>query len=476
MLTNRYPSNAYLAFDLGASSSRAILGRLSGERLYMEELHRFSTPIIEEGEQLYWDLDALWLELQTGLQRALDATPRLCSLSVDSWGVDYVPLNANCNPVRNPYCYRSPRTVGMMAKANQQVSASELYGATGIQFMEMNTLPQVLADREQESALFQSTANRLMIADYFNYRFSGRAVAEVSLASTTGLMNVQSRTWARELMQRLGIPADNWPEIVPSGTRLGSVTASPEVTVIAGCSHDTACAVAAVPASPKSEPWAYLSCGTCSLLGVERTFPILTEVARQREFTNEVGLDGSIRFLTNLTGLWVLQECEREWKNLGERYDYDTLLSEAAAAPDRGVLIDFNESCFQFRGNMQHKLQDYCREKGMPVPQHRGEVTRVILSSLASTYGRTLRALEEVIEKRLEVLHIVGGGARNALLCQWTADTCGCQVVAGPAEATALGNLLIQARTMGHLPIGVSIREVVCNSSNLKVYQPLART
>ncbi len=182
MLTNRYPSNAYLAFDLGASSSRAILGRLSGERLYMEELHRFSTPIIEEGEQLYWDLDALWLELQTGLQRALDATPRLCSLSVDSWGVDYVPLNANCNPVRHPYCYRSPRTVGMIAKANQQVSASELYGATGIQFMEMNTLPQVLADREQESALFQETANRLMIADYFNYRFSGRAVAEVSLA------------------------------------------------------------------------------------------------------------------------------------------------------------------------------------------------------------------------------------------------------------------------------------------------------
>lgn len=408
MASDKYPSTAYLAFDLGGSSSRAILGHLEGDRLVMEELHRFSTPIIEEGEQLYWDLDVLWSEFQTGLQSALNATPRPCSLSVNSIGLDYVPLNVECKPVRNPYCYWSPRKIGMRAKALQQVSASELYGATGIHFMD-----------------------------------------------------------------RFGIPADSWPEIVASGTILGSVTTNPEVTVIAGCSHDTACAVAAVPASPKSEPWAYLSCGTWSLFGVERTTPLPSEVARQREFTNEVGLDGSVRFLRNMTGLWVLQECEREWKNLGESYDYETLLAEAAAAPDLGVSIDFNESRFRLRGNMQQKIQDYCREQGMPVPQHRGELVRSILSSLASTYQKTLRALEEVIEERIEVLHIVGGGARNALLCQLTANTCGCQVVAGPVEATAMGNLLIQARTMGHLPNGVSIREVVRNSSNLKVYQPL---
>ncbi len=470
MLTNKYSSHTYLAFDLGASSSRAILGRLSGDRLEMEELHRFSTPIIEEKEQLYWDLETLWLELQTGLQRALNARPGLCSLSVDSWGFDYVPLNAFGNPVRNAYCYRSPRTIGMMTKVLEHLSASLLYEITGIQFLETNTLGQVLADWEQESALCQQTANRLMIADYFNYRFSGRAMAEVSLASTTGWLDVQSRTWAKELMERMGIATDSWPQIVPSGTILGSLRANPEVTVIASCSHDTACAVAAVPAGPQFGTWAYLSCGTWSLLGVERTSPILTEVARQLEFTNEVGLDGSVRFLTNLTGLWVLQECEREWQNSGERYDYDTLLTEAAAAPERGVLIDFEESRFRFRGNMQQKILDYCWEKGMPVPQHRGELVRALLSSLASTYQRTLRALEEIIEERVEVLHIVGGGARNALLCQWVADSCGCQVVAGPAEATALGNLLIQARTMGHLPMGVSIREIVRNSSNLKVY------
>ncbi|MBC6420505.1 MAG: rhamnulokinase [Hormoscilla sp. SP12CHS1] len=473
MPSNKYPSTAYLAFDLGASSSRAILGRLEGDRLQMEELHRFSTPIIEEGEQLYWDLDVLWSEFQTGLQRALNATPRLYSLSVNSIGLDYVPLNVDRNPIRNAYSYRSPRKLAMRAKALQKVSASELYEATGIHFMEENTLPQVLADLEQESELLAETANRLMMADYFNYRFSGRAVAEVSLASTTGLLDVQSRTWARELMARFGIPADSWPEIVPSGTRLGSVTTNPDVTVIAGCSHNTACAVAAVPASPKSEPWAYLSCGTWSVFGVERTTPFLTEVARQQEFTNEVGLDGSVRLLRNMTGLWVLQECEREWKNSGERYDYETLLREAGAAPDRGVSIDFNESRFRLRGNMQQKIQDYCREQKMFVPQHRGELVRGILSSLASTYQKTLSALEEVIEERIEVLHIVGGGARNALLCQLTANTCGCQVVAGPVEATAMRNLLIQARTMGHLPNGVSIREVVRNSSNLKVYQPL---
>lgn len=217
MLADKYSSLAYLAFDLGASSSRAILGRLNGTRLEMEELHRFPTPIISEGEQLYWDLETLWLELKTGLQRALNASPRLCSLSVDSWGFDYVPINKEGNPVRNPYCYRSPRTMGMMDKVLQQVSASELYEATGIQFLETNTLSQVLTDLEFESDLERQTANRMMIADYFNYRFSGRAAAEISLASTTSLIDVQSRTWAHPLMQQIGMSTDSWPEIVPTG-------------------------------------------------------------------------------------------------------------------------------------------------------------------------------------------------------------------------------------------------------------------
>lgn len=463
----------YLAFDLGASSVRAILGTLEGDRLRVENIHRFQTPIIEAGERLYWDLDALWRGLNVGLEHALQSTPRLRSLAVDSWGVDYVPLDGDGRPVRNAYCYRDPRILGMMDKVHQRVPARDIYAVTGIQFMEFNTLYQVYADLKLEPELFERTSNRLMIADYFNHRFGGCAVAEVSMASTTQLMDARKNIWSVELMDRLGMSAATWPEIVPSGTRLGR--ASPggtEVEVIASCSHDTACAVAAVPAEEGSR-WAYLSSGTWSCLGAELPKPLITEAAHQAGFTNEAGLDGTNRFLKNITGLWVLQECKREWKAAGEHLDYDTLLHEAAAVPPSGTFIDLSDQRFILRGNMPQKLQGYCQEQGLPVPRSRGEIVRVILESLAGAYRRTLHDLESVIDERIEVLHIVGGGSLNGLLCQLTADACGCRVVAGPAEATALGNLLVQARTMKDLPGDVSIRDVVRRSCELKVYEPL---
>lgn len=469
--------NSYLAFDLGASSGRVLVGTLKGERMQVEEVHRFETPMIEDGERLYWDLDALERALDEGLRRALEQTPDLRSLSVDSWAVDYVLLDEDGQPLRNPYCYRDPRTQGVMGEALEQVAAEDIYATTGIQFMPINTLYQVLADQQMEPDLVGQTAQRLLIADYFHYRFCGRPVAELSMASTTQLMNVRSHEWAIELMERFDIDPTTCPDIVPTATKLDPLQHSTidnrhsPIEVIAGCSHDTACAVAAVPADEERGPWAYISCGTWSLLGVERDQPVLTDAAREASFTNEIGLDGTVRFLKNLTGLWVLQECERVWEADGQQFDYDTLQREAAGADSLGT-VDLDDPRFLERGQMPEKLQAYCREHDQPVPETRGQFVRLILESLAADYRDKLAVLENLTGERIETIYMVGGGSQNELLCQWTADATERRVVAGPAEATALGNLLIQARTMGGLSDGTSIRDVVRASTDLHIYRP----
>lgn len=476
---NAFPQ--YIAFDLGASSSRAVLGTLAEGRMQMEELHRFKTPLIEEEERLYWDLGALWDELQRGLQMAFETASHLRSLSVDSWAVDYVPLDADDEPLRRPYCYRDARTDGCMEKAFARVPKETIYQTTGIQFLPFNTLYQVLTDKEQHPSQYQRTRRRLLIADYFNHRFGGRAVADESMASTTQLMDVRSFGWATGLMDAFELDPGAWPEIVPCGTRLGPLrleeaeaagSAASEVEIIAGLSHDTACAVAAVPARAGGSAWAYLSCGTWSLLGVERAEPILTEAAREAGFTNEVGLGGTIRFLKNLTGLWVLEECMRVWEENGAAASYEELTAEAAAAPPSAALIDLNAPRFAERGEMPQKLKACCKEQGQPVPSTRGALVRLILESLAADYRQKLGRLEAVTDEPVDVLHLVGGGARNALLCQLTADACQRRVVAGPAEATALGNLLVQARAMGDLPEGLTVREAARQSSTLTTYHP----
>lgn len=472
---------SYLAFDLGASSGRAMLGTLEHDRMQLDELHRFPTPLVERDGHLFWDLEAIWQELLAGLREARRAAPALRSVSVNSWGVDYVPVDDGGRPLRDAYAYRDPRHAGMMARAFERVPREEIYRITGIQFMEINSVYQLMADREQEPDLFRRTASRLPIADYFNERFSGAAVAEVSLASTTQLMDVHTRRWSTELMRRLGLESAAWPRIVPSGTRLGPIrTAVVEgmaapIDVVASCSHDTACAVAATPGQPETR-WAYLSCGSWSLLGVERDTPLLSDAACAASYTNEAGLDGTIRFLKNLNGLWVLQECEREWKEAGIRYTYEALLDEARAAPSPGLFVDLNDEGFGLRGGMVDRVRAWCRRAGGRVPETRGDVVRAILESLAHSYGATLRTLEDLVGHPVDVLHVVGGGAQNALLCQWTADACGIPVVAGPVEATALGNLLVQARTMGDLPGGRPIREIVRAGTTLDRYTPQPNT
>ncbi|UCG88697.1 MAG: rhamnulokinase [Gemmatimonadota bacterium] len=466
---------SYLAFDLGASTSRALLGALSGPKLELNELHRFTTPVLEIGDHLFWDVDAMWAELVTGLEKAKAATPGLRSLSVDSWAVDYVPLDASGTPIRNPHCYRDPRTEGVMERAFEVMPASDIYSVTGIQFLPFNTLYQVLADVQTEG--YGGAAHKLPIADYFNYRFSGRQAIEVSMASTTQFMDVNTRQWSASLMEKFGLDTSLWPEIIPSGTRLGSALQEPRVEVLATCSHDTGAAVAAAPAVAPDENWTYISCGTWSLMGVERRAPLLTDAAREAGFTNEAGLDGTIRFLKNLTGLWVLQECMREW-SASSRIDWGDLEREARVAIGTSkhtgddALIDLENKRFLPRGPMEHRIHAYRHERGLRTLESRGEIVLAVLSSIAASYRSTLAQLESITGTAYDRIHLFGGGSQNALLCELTANACKCEVVAGPVEATALGNLLIQARTMGDLPAGMSIRDASAASSDLKVYLP----
>ncbi len=466
---------SYLAFDLGASTSRALLGTLSGHGLETEELHRFTTPVLEVGEHLFWDVEAMWVELRTGLAAARTVAPGLRSLSVDSWAVDYVSLDASGAAIGNPHCYRDPRTEGVMQRAFEIVPASEIYSVTGIQFLPFNTLYQLLAEAQDEGP--GAAALQLLIADYFNYRFSGRRAVEVSMASTTQLMDVNTRQWSGSLMERFALDLSRWPEIVPSGTRLGSALQDPRVEVVATCSHDTGSAVAAAPAVAPAESWAYISCGTWSLMGVERRTPLVTDAGREAGFTNEAGLDGTIRFLKNLTGLWVLQECMREWR-AASRIEWPDLEREARAELRAGTHaggaapIDLEDGLFLARGPMEHRIHAYCREHGLGELQSRGAIVLAILESIAASYWRTLAELERITGATYDRVHLFGGGSQNALLCQLTADACRREVVAGPVEATAMGNLLIQARTMGDLPAGTSIRDVAAASSVLEVYLP----
>lgn len=481
MMPNADVLPSYLAIDLGASSGRGVIGTLDGERMVMHEVHRFRTPLVEEDGHLYWDADALWREIQLALRLALDETPQLRSVSVDSWAVDYQPLDASGRPIRRPYAYRDPRTHGRMYDALSRAGgAAAVYARTGIQFLPFNTLVQIVADLDDEPELVARTATRLLLADYFLCRLSGLAIAERTIASSTQLVDAASGLWAKDLIHALGDEPARWAPIVAPGTVLGpvqrelvphSVRELPRV--IASCSHDTAAAVAAVPAI-EAEPWAYISSGTWSLVGAELHAPVLTDAARDAGFTNEAGLDGTVRLLKNRTGMWVLDECIREWNAEGDRIGYDALVREAsaAAAPSRG--IDLNAPSFLERGNMPAKIADACAAAQVPVPTSRGTLVRLVLESLAQSYARTLDELDAITGRRTEVVHVVGGGAQNALLNQLTANVVGRRVVAGPIEATVLGNLLVQARTMGDVPTDMPLRELARRSSHLVEHSPMA--
>jgi len=464
----------YLAIDLGASSGRVVLGMLVDGVMEIEELHRFTTPLLERNRHLYWDVETMWAEIRFALAKSFDTGVAIRSISVDSWAVDYVPLDLHGNALRRPYSYRDPRTAGRLVTAIELAGGAEaLYDRTGIQFLELNTLPQVIADIRDEPGVVWETAMRLLIAEYFLYRLCGEQVAEATMASTTQLVDARSGEWSAELIAAIGDDLRRWPRIVPPGTVLGPLlpelvparVATPPI-VLACCAHDTASAVAAVPATGE-RPWAFISSGTWSLVGMELEGPVLTAEAREHGFTNEAGLDRTVRFLKNRAGMWVLEECRREWDEQGTHYSHAEIFRAAAAAPSLGATVDLNAPEFAGRGAMVRKLTDACAALGLDAPTTHGGLVRLILESLAASHAAALDELEAVTGVHAEDVHIVGGGARNELLDQLTADCAGRRVLAGPEEATVLGNLLVQARTLGDLPTGTTVRDAARRSSRI---------
>jgi rhamnulokinase len=465
----------YLAVDLGAERGRVMLGTLEEGRVSLEEIHRFPNRVLTVNGHLHWDLAHLEKEIFAGVEKAAGRNVPISGISANSWGVDYVLLDAKGKALGQPYCYRDARTADSPARLFKKLPFADIYQETGIQFMAINTLFHFEAQQHGDPAVFSGADHFLNIADYFNARLSGVEAAEQSLASTTQLYNPKLHTWSDKLISTLGLKKSLFPKIVPSGTMLGPVTGElkslpslAQTRIVATCSHDTGAAVAAVPAH--SDNWAYLSSGTWSLLGAELSAPIVTAAAREAGFTNEVGFGGTIRFLKNIAGLWVLQECRRTWEAAGQPFTYEELARLGVENGPARAHISLEDTRFLSPGDMPGKIVSFCRETAQPEPTTPGQFVRTILESLALTYAQTLRQLEGLVGHKFEKLHIVGGGSKSHLLNQLTADATGIAVVTGPVEATAAGNILIQALALGHLESAGHLRRIVENSFSTQTF------
>lgn len=472
---------SWIAVDLGAESGRVMTGRFDGRTVNLEEQHRFANRPVGLGGRLHWNALELWREIQEGVSRAVQAekTPPL-SLGVDTWGVDFALLSPAGGLVGMPVHYRDPRTSGMLAAATSRVSKSEIFESTGIQFMEINTLYQLLALSRTEPELLSSSARLLLMPDFFHWALCGSTAVEFTNATTTQCFDPTARTWATSLLERLQIPHHMLGEVVSPGTRLGELR--PElaeqlgiarIPVVAPPTHDTAAAVVAVPtAHTGTARWAYLSSGTWSLMGVEVNEACLTARALKLNLTSEGGVDGTYRLLKNIMGLWLVQQCRRSFLKRGRDLDYAELTQLAGASEPFRSLVDPDDSRFLNPSDMPEAMLTFCRETGQPLPESEGQFVRCALESLALKYRQVLGWLEETTGTPVEVIHIVGGGSGSSLLNQFTASACNRTVIAGPVEATALGNVLVQARTSGELDSLADIRQVVRNSCELQVFEP----
>ena len=471
-------NQVYLAVDLGAESGRVIAGHFDGQRIELETMHRFPNGPVNVGGSLFWNILQLWSSIKTGLGKAAAVYgDRIAGIGLDTWGVDYGLLGADGVLLSNPYHYRDSRTNGMMDVAFQKVSRKEIFERTGIQFMQLNSLFQLVAMVESNASVLGAAETFLNIPDLLNYWLTGRKVSEFSIATTSQCYDPRTGDWAYEMLEKLGIPTHMFGEIVPPGTVLGALlpevseeTGCPSVPVIAPATHDTGSAVAAVPMDPDNA--IYLSSGTWSLMGVETTEPIINATMLEYNLTNEGGVGNTFRLLKNIMGLWLIQECRREWARLGDDYDYGTMVDMASAAPAFGSIVLPGDDSFLAPGDMSPRIQVFCEKTGQSVPQDRGAVLRCALESLALEYRWVAERLDEITGKHLETIHIIGGGSQNELLDQFTADATGRTVVCGPIEATALGNVIVQAQALGHIGSIAEGREVVKNSFDLKTFQP----
>ncbi len=469
-------SGAVAAVDLGASSGRVVVGYVGANQLRLDEVHRFPNDPVALADGLHWDSLRLYHELLEGLRRASRAAGDLAGIGIDSWGVDYGLLDEEGALVGEPYHYRDGRNAAGVEWVHRIVAPERLYPRNGVQHLPFNTLYQLGAARATPA--FEAARTMLLIPDLLGYWLTGVRATERTNASTTGLLDPRSRRWAWDLVDELAFPRRLFAELRDPGDVLGPVR--PDVVDAAAIpiggvtlvgSHDTASAVVAVPA--EDERFAYVSCGTWSLVGVELERPILTEESRIANFTNEGGVDGRVRYLRNVMGLWLLQESMRTWERAGAPEDLGRLLDAAAALPSGGPIVDPDDPAFLPPGDMPRRIEEACARQGRPVPASRPAVARCILDSLAAAYARTIDDAVRLSGRVVATVHLVGGGARNELLCRLTADACRRPVMAGPAEATALGNVLVQARAQGLVAGGLeSLRALVRATHPLRRYEP----
>jgi rhamnulokinase len=467
----------YLAFDLGASSGRAVLGTFDGERLSLEEIHRFTNRPMAIQDKLYWNAFGLFEEIKTAIARCTQRRVNLDGIGIDTWGVDFALLGPGGELLEMPRHYRDRRTRGVMARAFERVPRARIYEQTGIQFLPFNTLYQLLAVAEGSARLLNLADRLLFMPDLFAYWLTGEAKSERTIASTSQMLNARTGQWDVDLLEALGLPERIMPAVERTGTVGGALL--PEVadevgqastSLIHTACHDTAAAVGAVPA--KGENWAYISSGTWSLVGMELAAPLISPETLRADFTNEAGVGGTTRFLRNVAGLWLVEECRRTWASQGQSYSYERLGQMAGAAPPFRSFIDPDDPRFVEPGDVPDRIRAYCRETGQPVPDSPGAVVRCALESLALKYGSVVETLERLTQRTITVIHIVGGGVRNELLSQFTANATGRAVIAGPAEATAAGNVMVQAMARGQVSSLEQLREVVRASSELKCYEP----
>lgn len=466
----------YFAVDLGATSGRTIIGSLKGGKISSEELTRFDNNLIETGGHFYWDIYALYNEIIKGLQLAARKGIKIDSIGIDTWGVDFVCIGSDGAILRNPLAYRDPHTFGMMDRYfNECVKKEEVYKITGIQFMNFNSLFKLYAMRKNNDAALSAADKILFVPDALSYMLTGKEVCEYTIASTSQLLDPKTKDLDGKLLESIGLSRGKFGKMVNPGTRIGTLTEEVQkmtglgaVPVIAVAGHDTGSAVAAVPA--KDEKFAYLSSGTWSLMGIETKDAIINDLSYERNFTNEGGIEGTTRFLKNICGMWLLERCRKEWTDAPK--SYSDLLSDAMAVPAFQGIINPDDGMFANPTNMQDAIQEYCRQTGQHIPTGYAEICRCIFESLALRYRQVFGYLKEMASFPVDILHIIGGGSLNAYLNQFTADSLGVTVLAGPQEGTAIGNIMLQAKAAGDVKDIWEMRQIIAHSIEIKKFEP----
>lgn len=465
-----------LAFDFGASSGRAIIGSFDGEKITLKEVHRFTNDPVDLGGTLYWDVLRLFYEIKQGIVKAKIAGG-FDSIGIDTWGVDFGLIDKNGRLLENPVHYRDKRTSGLVEESFKSVSRQKMYDITGIQFMELNTLFQLISLKKQRPEMLERADKMLFMPDLFAYFLTGKMCSEYSIASTSQLIDINTRSWSKELLDAFGIKESLFAPLTEPGTQLGNLSKEiceecgvESVPVISVCGHDTQSAITAVPC--ESGDFAFLSSGTWSLFGTELQKPIVNETSLKINITNEGGFGGTTGFLKNIIGLWLIQESRRQWQREGKDYSYADLEKLALSEEPFKCFIDPDAPEFVPQGNIPERVREFCRKTGQYVPESVGEIMRCIYESLAMKYRMTFEKLCECTGKDYPVIHVIGGGTKDGLLCRMTASSCGKTVKAGPIEATVMGNVAVQLMSDGTIGSISEARKAVAASESLKTYEP----